>query len=44
MQCKILAFSDIHLGDPDCQPKKVINVLRKVKANKIIIVGDLFDS
>jgi UDP-2,3-diacylglucosamine pyrophosphatase LpxH len=44
MQCKILAFSDIHLGDPDCQPKKVINVLRKVKAEKIIIVGDLFDS
>ena len=37
MQCEILAFSDIHLGDPDCQPKKVINVLRKVKAKKIII-------
>lgn len=44
MECEILAFSDIHLGDPDCQPEKIIKVLDTVKAKKIIIVGDLFDS
>jgi len=40
---EILAFSDVHLGDKDCKADILLKVLNKVKAKKILIVGDLFD-
>ena len=38
-----LIISDIHLGSKDCHADKLLKVLKKIKANKIIIAGDLFD-
>lgn len=40
---KILAFSDVHLGSKDCKAKLLLKILKKVKADTILIVGDLFD-
>lgn len=40
---EILAISDIHLGDKDCQANKLLKVLKKEEAKTILIVGDLFD-
>jgi len=38
-----LIISDIHLGSKDCHPDKLLKILKKIKASKIIIAGDLFD-
>jgi len=38
-----LIISDVHLGSKDCRPDKLLKILKKIKANKIIIAGDLFD-
>lgn len=43
MNTDILIFSDVHLGCKDSHPEKLLKVLKKIKANKIIIAGDLFD-
>jgi len=43
MKCEYLIVSDIHLGSKDCRAEKVLEVLKKVKAKRIIIAGDLFD-
>lgn len=40
---EFLILSDIHLGSKDCKADNVLKVLKKVKAKKIIIAGDLFD-
>ena len=40
---KILAISDIHLGAKDCNTKFILNTLKNIKAETILIVGDLFD-
>ena len=40
---EVLAISDIHLGDKDCQATQLLKVLKKEKAKTILIVGDLFD-
>jgi len=40
---EVLAISDIHLGDKDCQANQLLKVLKKEKAKIILIVGDLFD-
>ena len=40
---EVLAISDIHLGDKDCQANQLLKVLKKEKAKTILIVGDLFD-
>ena len=40
---EVLAISDIHLGDKDCQANKLLKVLKKEEAKTILIVGDLFD-
>ena len=40
---EVLAISDIHLGDKDCQAIQLLKVLKKEKAKTILIVGDLFD-
>lgn len=38
-----LIISDIHLGSKDCKAEKLLKILKKVKAKRIIIAGDLFD-
>ena len=38
-----LIISDIHLGSKDCHADKLLKILKKNKASKIIIAGDLFD-
>jgi UDP-2,3-diacylglucosamine pyrophosphatase LpxH len=43
MKTDVLIFSDVHLGSKDCHPDKLLKVLKNIKANKIIIAGDLFD-
>lgn len=40
---KILAISDIHLGSKDSNVKFVIKTLKNIRAETILIVGDLFD-
>jgi UDP-2,3-diacylglucosamine pyrophosphatase LpxH len=43
MKTDILIFSDVHLGSKSCKAAKLLKILKKIKANKIIIAGDLFD-
>ena len=43
MKTDTLIFSDVHLGSKDCHPNKLLNILKKIKAKRIIIAGDLFD-
>ena len=43
MKADILIFSDVHLGSQDCRANELLKILKKVKAKKIIIAGDLFD-
>jgi UDP-2,3-diacylglucosamine pyrophosphatase LpxH len=40
----ILCISDLHLGSPICQASSTLEILEKVKYDKIIICGDLLDS
>lgn len=43
MKSRYLVISDIHLGSKYSKAKYLLNILKKYKANTIIIAGDLFD-
>ncbi len=40
---RTLFLSDIHLGTPDCQATMLLDFLREHEADRIYLVGDIFD-
>lgn len=43
MKIKSLFISDLHLGNPNCQADKVLEVLKKYEYDNLFIVGDFID-
>lgn len=43
MKIKSLFISDIHLGNPNSQPKKLLEVFKKYDFENLFIVGDFID-
>ena len=43
MKIKSLFISDLHLGNPNCQADKVLEVLRSYEFDNLFIIGDFID-
>ena len=43
MKIKSLFISDVHLGNPNSQPKKLIEVFKKYEFENLFILGDFID-
>ena len=43
IKVKSLFISDLHLGNPNCQADKVLQVLRNYEFENLFIVGDFID-
>lgn len=42
--CKTLFLSDIHLGTRDCKARECRHFIKHVRANKIVLIGDIIDA
>lgn len=43
MRVKSLFVSDVHLGNPNSQPDKLLAVLKKYDYDNLFIIGDFID-
>jgi UDP-2,3-diacylglucosamine pyrophosphatase LpxH len=42
-QCRSAFISDVHLGTPDCKARYLLDFLRKLRCEKLYLVGDIID-
>ena len=40
---KTLVMSDLHIGSKGCNTKAIINLLKTVEYDRLILVGDIID-
>lgn len=43
LSCRSLILSDIHLGSPDSKADEVVNFLKHIRCEKLILNGDIID-
>jgi len=43
LSCRTVFLSDIHLGTPDSKADEVVNFLKHIKCNKLVLNGDIID-
>ena len=43
IQCRTVFLSDVHLGTRVCQAQQLLSFLKRVRAERIYLVGDIFD-
>ena len=41
--CRSAFISDVHLGTPDCKAGYLLDFLRKLRCEKLYLVGDIID-
>ena len=41
--CRSAFISDVHLGTPDCKASYLLDFLRKLRCEKLYLVGDIID-
>ena len=41
--CKTVFLSDIHLGTPDCKADEVVDFLKHLRCDKLVLNGDIID-
>ncbi|MEW5307756.1 MAG: hypothetical protein WDW36_010132 [Sanguina aurantia] len=41
--CRSAFISDVHLGTPDCKARYLLDFLRKLRCEKLYLVGDIID-
>ena len=43
LRCRTAFISDVHLGTPDCKADYLLDFLRKLRCEKLYLVGDIID-
>ena len=43
LRCRSAFISDVHLGTPDCKADYLLDFLRKLRCEKLYLVGDIID-
>ena len=43
LRCRSAFISDVHLGTPDCKSAYLLDFLRKLRCEKLYLVGDIID-
>lgn len=43
LECRTVFLSDIHLGTPDCKADEVVDFLKHIRCNKLVLNGDIID-